>query len=97
MIDLSSRQTIVLLSLPIYGPDDRDYPSYRLTLRSGEHPLWQQWLPAPPVVRQMPRHVLQVTLFPQQLPKAESYELWVEGQTGGGWNPLGRVTLHRKN
>lgn len=97
MIDLSSRQTIVLLSLPIYGPDDQVYPGYRLTLRSGEQPLWQQWLPAPQVVRQMPRHVLQVTLFPQQLPKAESYELGVEGQTGSGRNSLGHVMLQRKN
>jgi hypothetical protein len=95
-IDLSSRQATVLLSLPIYGPGDQAYPHYRLTVRLGERSLWQQSLRAPPVVQNMPRHVLNVTLFPQQLPKAESYDLRMEGQTGSGWKPLGRVTLQRK-
>ncbi|MBI3950854.1 MAG: hypothetical protein HY314_10425 [Acidobacteria bacterium] len=92
-IDLSSRQMTVLISLPIYGPGDQPYTHYRLTLRTGEKSLSQRSLRAPHMVQNMPRHVLSVTLLPGQLPKAEAYELRVEGQTRNGWRQLGRVVL----
>jgi hypothetical protein len=72
-IDLSSREAAVPLSLPIYGPGDQPYTRYRFTLRSGEKPLWPHSLRAPRVVQTRPRHILNVTLFPQRWPRAETH------------------------
>jgi len=36
---------------------------------------------------------LSLELSPQRFPKADSYQLRVEGETQGGWQSLGQVQL----
>lgn len=92
-IDLSGRQTQILLNLPLYA-DGLKYSRYRITLVAADEQLWQQTLPAPAVSLTGNAHILNLALFPQRMPSNTQYDLRVEGQTQRGWQPLGHVLLN---
>jgi hypothetical protein len=96
-IDLADSDYELLLSLPVYGPERWGYPQYRIALRAAENTISLGPLVAPRISDDRTRHVLAITLFPQRLPKADAYEVSVEGQTRDGWKRLGRVTFQPKN
>jgi len=96
-VDRSSRQTRLLISLPVHSDEGRIYSRYRVTLVVAGKEIWQPSFQAPPVGEDKRRRVLEVVLFPQRLPEANSYELRVEGRTPSGWQPLGHVLLNPLN
>ena len=92
-IDLSRRQTQILLNLPQYA-DSAKYSRYRITIVAANEKLWQQTLRAPAVSLTGNAHILNLTLFPQRMPSNTQYELRVDGQTQSGWQRLGHVLLN---
>jgi hypothetical protein len=92
-IDLSPRQTQILLNLPLYA-DSVKYSRYRITLVAADEQLWQQTLRAPVVSLTGNAHILNLMLFTQRMPSNTQYDLRVEGQTQRGWQPLGHVLLN---
>lgn len=93
VVDLSRRQTTLLVNLPISDQTGQMYPHYRVTLLASARRLWQQTIRAPNVSVTGRTHVLEVTLFPTQLPKRERYDLQVEGATSAGWRTLGQIRI----
>jgi hypothetical protein len=92
-IDLSGRETTVLISLPIYNQEGQLYTQYRVSLMAQDESIWQQTLRAPQPAATARAHILTVTVFPQQLPEGNSYRLQAEGQTRSGWQALGHLRL----
>jgi hypothetical protein len=92
-VDLSRGQASLLINLPAEDEEGRRYTRYQITLASAAKRLWQHTLRAPVAGASSSAHILEVELYPQQLPKSDSYDLQVEGETQAGWHPLGQVTL----
>ncbi len=92
-IDLSRRQTQILLNLPMYD-EGRKYSGYRITFVAAEKRLWQQTLRAPSVSLTGNAHILNVALFAKHLSQRGPYYLQAEGRTKSGWQPLGHVLLN---
>lgn len=92
-INLSQRETKILLSLPLYDDDGRSYARYRLTLSSPASRLWQQTLSAPKATAAKYANLLSLTLFARQLPARDHYDLEIEGGTQVGWQPVGHLTF----
>ena len=93
-IDLSRRQTRILLNLPLYDEEGRMYTHYRINLAAANEPLWQQTLAAPKVSLTGNAHILSLVLFSGQFSQRGAYDLQVEGRTKSGWQPLGHVLLN---
>jgi hypothetical protein len=92
-IDLSRQPVTLFLHVPQYDEDSEPYVRYRVILVSPQQTIWQQTIRAPKISLTETGHVLQVTLFPQRLPKADGYEWRVEGQTQSDWQPVGRALI----
>jgi hypothetical protein len=92
-VDLSRRQTQVLLSLPLYD-DGRMYSRYRIILAAADKRLWQQTLRAPAVSLTGHAHILNLVLFSRQLFQTGPYDLQVEGWVLNDWRPIGHVLLN---
>jgi hypothetical protein len=93
-LDLSRQQMNVLLSVPLYDDQGRRYTRYRVNLSAAGTRNWQQTLRSPRVSLTGYAHILDVKIFPQQLPGDGPYQLEVEGNIKEGWRPLGMVTLN---
>lgn len=93
-VDLTHRQIQLLLNLPRYNDDGRMYPRYRITLAAADKRLWQQTLRAPAVSLTGNAHILNLVVFPRQLPQAGPYDLQVAGWVANGWRPIGHVLLN---
>lgn len=93
MIDLSRRQTKIILSLPIYSVEGQVYSRYRVTLSAAETQVWQQTLRKPKVSLTGYAYILELSLFTRRLPLTGPYKLQVEGRTQSSWRPLGSVAL----
>lgn len=96
-IDLSSRETRILLSLPLYDDQNRKYSRYRMTLSSPETLLWRHTLRAPRNSLTGYAHILNVSLFTRQLPATGPYDLQVDGGNQGDWHQLGKIRLSPKD
>jgi hypothetical protein len=95
-VDLSRQQAILLIRLSRYDEESQPYSRYRITLVASGQRLWQRTLDAPPVGLTEGEHVLKLTLFPSHLPKADTYELHVQGQSQSGWQLVGQALLQPK-
>lgn len=96
MIDLSRRETKVLVSVPLYDDQGRKYSHYRLNLSAAEKPLWQRTLRAPRVSLSGYAHILDFSLFTRRLPDTGPYDLQFEGNIQGSWKPLGTLRFSPK-
>jgi hypothetical protein len=92
-LDLSHRESSLLLSIPRYDDLGHLYPRYRVTIRAAGKRLWRETLRAPAASDQAAAHILNLTLFREGLPRKGVYDVRVEGQTKPGWRRLGHVSL----
>jgi hypothetical protein len=92
-IDLSQREATLLLRLPMSDEANQAYSRYRVTLVAQGKSIWQQTLRAPKPAITPRAHILSLSLFSRRLPVSDSYHVQVEGETQGGWQPLGHVQL----
>ena len=96
VIDMSSGETRVFLSVPLYDDQGRTYSSYRFTLSAPDARLWQRALRAPKVSLTGYAHILDLLVFTRRLPQSGSCDLNVEGSSQGVWRPVGKVRLKPK-
>jgi hypothetical protein len=97
MIDLSSGETEIVLSLPLYDEGGHPYSRYRLKLSAAESQLWQQTLRAPKASLTRYSRILVLSLSTRRLPETGLYDLRVEGYAQSVWRPLGHLALSPKN
>jgi len=95
-VGLSRQRTTLLIRLPQYDEESQSYSRYRITLIASGKRLWQQTLNAPSAGLAKGEHVLKLTLFPNQLPKADIYELHIQAQGQSGWDSVGQALLQPK-
>jgi len=92
-VDLSRQQTVLLIRLPRYDQESQPFTRYRVTLVASGKQIWQRALDAPHVGLTEEEQVMTLTLFSKQLPKADAYELQVQGQSQRGWQPVGQALI----
>jgi hypothetical protein len=92
-VTITTADPKLLTAVPRANAEGEVYLRYRVTLVAAESAVWRQILRRPQSDVSDRARVLEVTLSPGMLPRAESYQLRFEGESRSGWQTLGRVTL----